>query len=201
MDKKLVYLKSAAAGQESYFINNEVDTNNMGNNGVEIIRDTSAFRILEKFGDIINNLNQQLHEEKVLNRSLATENFDLKVKMEKLISEKRNLAGQTEGEKEILNVSEDQNQSGIKFSTGSVAQTRVAWVQTSPLLKTSPKRSNDKHIPKNNNKYVTQESITIQLKEIQAIKHQQYMLYKSQVSTKENSNTIKEKHQTTPNTK
>ena len=59
-------------------------------------RDRSAFCILKKFSDIINDSNQQLHEEKVQNRSLATENFDMKVKMENIISEQRNLAEQTE---------------------------------------------------------------------------------------------------------
>ena len=59
-------------------------------------RDRSAFCILKKFSDIIHDSNQQLHEEKVQNRSLATENFYMKVKMENIISEQRNLAEQTE---------------------------------------------------------------------------------------------------------
>ena len=50
-----------------------------------LARDTTVFRILEKFGDIINNLNQQLYKAKVLNRSLAKENLDLKVEIEKIV--------------------------------------------------------------------------------------------------------------------
>jgi len=43
-----------------------------------------VFCILENLGDIINNLSQQLYEEKLLNRSLAEETLDLKVEIEKL---------------------------------------------------------------------------------------------------------------------
>ena len=46
-------------------------------------RDTTVFRIVDKFSEIINNLNQQLHEEKVQKRSLAAVCLDLKLEIEK----------------------------------------------------------------------------------------------------------------------
>ena len=49
-----------------------------------LTRDMKVFCILENLGDIINNLNQQLYEEKLLNSSLAKETLDLKVEIEKL---------------------------------------------------------------------------------------------------------------------
>ena len=48
-----------------------------------LARDTTVFCILEKFGDFKDNLNQQLREEKELNRSLAKEHLDLKVEIDK----------------------------------------------------------------------------------------------------------------------
>ena len=86
-----------------------------------ILRDTTVFHILDKFSDIINDFHQQLHEEKIQNRSLAAVNLDLKLVMEKIILENKKLAEQLDSSKNILEASEIQQKSGINFSMESIA--------------------------------------------------------------------------------
>ena len=111
--------------------------------------------------------------------------------------ESKNLAEQTVRNKNILEVLKTQDKYGINFSTRNNVQTRVASIQTSPLCKTIPEGGKDAQLTDtcNNNTHITQQSSTIQLKEIQATKHQQYMQYKSQLSSKESVNTIDQEHQ------
>jgi len=89
-------------------------------------RDTTAFRILDKLSDIINNLNQQLHEEKVQNSSLAAVYLDLKLEMDKIILENRKLAEQLDRSKNILEASKIQQISGL------ICQWRVMSKQELP---------------------------------------------------------------------
>ena len=127
VNKKLVFLKSTAAGQESYFINKDTSINNMRNkkpsksqrdrgmhewfsgssshnvNPMNVVdtdntvvnqkqhtpslENTSVFCILGQCSGIINNFSQQLQEERTLNRSLAAENLNQKIRLEKLLFE------------------------------------------------------------------------------------------------------------------
>ena len=101
-------------------------------------RDTTVFCILNKLSDIINNLNQQLHEEKVQNRSLAKVNLEFKLEIYK-----RKLAEQLGRSKTFLEASEIQQKSGINFSMESKIQTRVSSIKISPFFKTIPERGKD----------------------------------------------------------
>ena len=81
---------------------------------------------------------------------------------------------------------------------GNNVQTRVASVQTSLLFQIIPEGDMDAQITGctyKNNAHITQQSFAIQLREIQATKHQQYMQYKSKLSVEESINTIEKEHQ------
>ena len=112
--------------------------------------------------------------------------------IEKIVLENKNLAEQAVRNKNILEVSKTHDKSGMSFTTRNNVQTRVASIQIFPLLKTFPKGGKDAQVIGicNNNTHITQQSFTIQLKEVQTTKNQQYMEYKSQLSSKGIGNTI-----------
>ena len=123
--------------------------------------------------------------------------------MEKLILEYRKLAEQLDTSKNILEVSEIQQKSGINFSMESNAQTRFASIQTSPFFKIILEGGKDAQFTNmiNNNAQVKQNRFAIQMKEIQTTKHQQYLECKSQLNSKESRSTVEEEHQPAHSTK
>ena len=79
-----------ASGSSSHTVNpqNAVDTDSTAVNQKQHTpssENTRVFCILGQFGGIINNLSQQLLEERTRNTSLAAENLNLKVRLEKLL--------------------------------------------------------------------------------------------------------------------
>jgi len=82
------------------------------------------FCILEKFGDIKDNLNQQLYKEKLLSRPLAKEHLDLKLEIEKIVLENKHLEKQIVRNKHILEIWKTQNKCGIKRGTTSKQELR-----------------------------------------------------------------------------
>jgi len=102
-----------------------------------------------------------------------------------------------------LEVSGIQQKSGINFSMESNAQTRFASIQTSPFFKTIPEWGKDAQFTNmiNNNAQVKQNRFAIQMKEIQATKHEQYLECKSQLNSKESRSTVEEEYQPAHSTK
>ena len=242
VNKKLVFLKSTAAGQESYFINKDTGINNMGNekpsksqrdrgmhewfsgssshnvNPMNVVdtentvvnqkqhtpslENTSVFCILGQFSGIINNLSQQLQEERTLNRSLAVENLNLKIRLEKLLFENGKEEEQLVRKPNNLETNEILKKYGSNRTSECETQARATTMQTPPLDNISLVGGKDAQIyPMENNRRLAQQSFSVQLKEVQAFKHQEYLLHKSKECTMEDSSNVNEEDKKTASKK
>ena len=130
------------------------------------------FRIFQQFGDIITNLNQQLRDAKSQERSLMEDNFNLKIEVEKLVLGDRYLSDRIANTEKLLESRYETN-----INTASLSQVMDSSINASTHI-LIPERHEDAQLCHlNYSKQAAKQTLAILVKEVQAIKHEEYLVY------------------------